>query len=287
MANCPACGCQISSASRFCPMCGVTVKEDAVRAQKGELNPVDPVQPPRPDDELIRSYAGLNRCGAGVIRALRVLAAVLTIVIALCGIVYGILLLVDGSTLRGVISLILGPGVGLLLYVIMTIGIILYENISFIARYTETQNRISAAQLELLSNMATTQNESLALARQSVELLKVMDGSLFDSAKLTERQTELLEKLVESQKANDQRMADLRTSSEQLAQTAAAHIRGSQNWRSSTRQFAHAIALAVAQLPDRIRDALSDAPQEPLPDMDEILSDMDAPSGEEESTDET
>ena len=272
-AKCPACGCQMSAASRFCPMCGVVVKENAVNAQRGDIPAAAAVEPPCPNDELLRKYAGLNRCGAGIIRMLRVLATILTVVIGLCGIAYGILLLVNGSVLHGVVSLILGPSVGVLLYVIMTIGIILYENISFIARYTETQNRISAAQLELLGSMATVQNESLAVARQSVELLRVMDGSLFDAAKQAERQTEVLEQLAESRKENDLLMAELRESTARLAKTADEHISGSRNWRSSTREFAQAIAIAVSQLPDRIKDALGGTAQEENT-SDDIIPDL-------------
>ncbi len=257
MTNCPSCGCRVSGVSRFCPMCGVIIRKDAVEARFGESGEIPEIQPPQTNEPLLRSYAGLNCCGANVIKALKILAIMLSIVIGVCGVVYGVMLLMDGSKLQGIISLVLGPGVGLLLYVLMSLGIFLYENISLVARQTETQNRISIAQLELINDMVRVQKEELALARQNAELLRVMDGVCFDAAKQAERQTELLDKITEAQRAGEQKLISIKVSSEQLAQTLTAYEKNSHSRHSSTRQFAHAIALAMAQLPGRIREALN------------------------------
>lgn len=256
MTNCPSCGCRISGASRFCPMCGVTVRQEAVDARFGALAEIPETDPPKPNETLLRSYAGLNCCGAGVIRALKALAVLLSVVIGICGVVYGVMLLMDGSKLQGIISLVLGPGVGLLLYVLMSLGIFIYENISFIARQTETQNRISISQLELINDMLRLQKEELALTKQNSELLKVIDGSCFDAVKQAEAHTELLDKLNEAQRAGEQKLIAIKNSSEQLARTLNDYENTARSRQSNTRQIAHAIALAISQLPDRIRDAL-------------------------------
>lgn len=256
MTNCPSCGCRISGASRFCPMCGVTVRQEAVDARFSTIAEISETDPPKPNESLLRSYAGLNCCGAGVIKALKALAVMLSVVIGICGVVYGVMLLMDGSKLQGIISLVLGPGVGLLLYVLMSLGIFIYENISFIARQTETQNRISVAQLELINDMLRLQKEELVLTKQNSELLKVMDGACFDMVKQAEANTELLDKLSEAQRAGEQKLIAIKSSSEQLSRTLTDYEKNAHSWHSNTRQFAHAIALAVSQLPDRILEAL-------------------------------
>ena len=238
-------------------MCGEVVRQEAVNARFGAVEEIPQTDPPKPNESLLRSYAGLNGCGAGVIRSLKALAVMLSVVIAVCGIVYGVMLLMDGSRLQGIISLVLGPGVGLLLYVLMSLGIFIYENISFIARQTETQNRISVAQLELINDMLRLQKEELALVNQNSELLKVMDGTCFDMVKQAEAQTELLDKLSEAQRAGEQKLIAIKASSEQLARTLTDYEKNSHSRHSNTRQFAHAIALAVSQLPDRIKAAIS------------------------------
>jgi len=279
MATCPVCGCQISVAARFCPMCGATLREDAANARLGGAE-VAPVELPEPNDQIIRRYVGLNRCGAGVIRALRILLVVTSVVFAICGIVYGVMLLLDGNTLHGVASLILGPGIGLLFYVVMTIGIILYENISFIARHTETQNRIAAAQLELIQNLASSQRENLALSQQTVDLLKVMDGDRFDAAKLAERQTELLEKLIENQQTNEHRLAEIRDISERLIKSAANNVKETQTWHSGTKQYARAIALAIAQISDRLKSIAGSGPSAGESDASDAAPQDDIPTAE-------
>ncbi|MBE6760166.1 MAG: zinc ribbon domain-containing protein [Ruminococcaceae bacterium] len=255
--NCPSCGCQMSGAARFCPMCGVIIRQDAVDARFGKLPEVPLTEPPLPDETLLRRYAGLNHCGAGIVRALKVLAALLAVVIGVCGVVYGVMLLLDRNTLQGIISLVLGPGIGLLLYVTLSFGIVLYENISFIARQSEMQNRISAAQLELVNDMLHAQKEELEMTRQNSELLRVLDGTAFDAVKQAERQNELLDRLTEIQRAGEQKLISIKDSTEQLNRLFAGYEKSSHTWRSNARQFSHAVALAVSQLPERIRRALA------------------------------
>lgn len=283
MVLCPSCGCRISGASRFCPMCGVTLKENAVNARFGEPGEAAEVCMPQANENLLDQFEGVNRCGVGVIRLMRVLAALAAVVIALGGIIGGIMLLVSGNNVPGILLLVLGPVAALFLFMLMTIGIVQYENISLIARNTESQNFIGAAQLELLCGLARSQNESLELSRQTIELLRAMDEDIFDISKQTERHTELLEKLTESQRLSEQRLADIKYAGEQLSRTASAHVQSARSWRSNTRQFAHAIALSVSQLPERLRrmlagetDAADDAPDGQADEMqfEEFAEDM-------------
>jgi len=122
-----------------------------------------------------------------------------------------------------------------------------------VARNTETQNLIGTAQLELIYGIAKTQNESLELARHTADLLRTMDEDLFDVSKQAERQTELLEKLAESQKLNERRLEDIKHMSEQLSRTSSAHVQSARSWHSDTLQLARSIALSVSQLPEKLR----------------------------------
>ncbi len=270
MAMCPSCGCRISGASRFCPMCGVVLKENAFNARFGEPEEAAEVCMPQANENLLDQYEGVNRCGVGVIRLMRVLSVLAAVAIALGGIVAGIMLLVTGKNVPGILLLVLGPVGSLFLFMLMTIGIVQYENVSLIARNTETQNFIGTAQLELLCSLARSQSESIELSRKTIELLRTLDEDVFDISKQTEQHTELLAKLAESQKLSEQKLADIKYAGEQLAKTASSHVQSAQSWRSNTRKFAHAIALSVSQLPERLRSMLSGETDDKDIDLPEI-----------------
>jgi len=251
-------------------MCGVILKENAFNARFGELEEAAEVCMPHANEDLLDRYEGVNRCGVGVIRLMRVLSVLAAVAIAVGGIVVGVMMLIAGKNVPGILLLVLGPVGALFLFMLMTIGIVQYENISFIARNTETQNFIGTAQLELLCNLARSQSECIELSRKTIELLNTLDEDVFDISKQTELQTGVLEKLAKSQKLNEQKLADIKYAGEQLARTASSREQSAQSWRTSTKQFAQAIAVSVSQLPERLRCILSGEKVEENVELPEI-----------------
>ncbi len=218
---------------------------------------------PQANESLLDRFEGVNRCGVGVIRLMRVLAALLTVIICLGGIVGGILLLVSGSKALGVTALVFGPLGGLTLFLLMTIGIVQYENISLIARNTESQNFIGTAQLELLCRLARSQNENIELTRQTIELVRALDENVYDQAKNSERQAELLEHLEESQRMCRQNLIEITEIGKQLSAAASDHELSTKTWRSDAGELAHAIVRSVSQLPERLRSVLAGGGESP------------------------
>lgn len=258
MAYCPSCGCKTAEAARFCPMCGVVIYQEAVSAR---TVPDDGVprraEVPQPNDRLIEGYATRSSCGLTTSKAMRVLAVLFAILLGTAGVVGGVMLLVKGQLVGGVLAIAAGIVGALLVYFLMHIGMVSFENLSLIARGMETQHRITVAQLELLSHMELLQDESLRLSRQTVELLKVIDGDRFDAAKQAERQTELLDKLTEQQAEQARRLAELKAGSDAAMKVVEPAIQDVRSWKTESHRFIHAVALAISQLPDRLRDAIA------------------------------
>lgn len=258
MAYCPSCGCRTAEAARFCPMCGVMINQDAVNARLSQDDGVPRrAEVPQPNERLIEGYTTPGSHGLSTARAMRVVSVLLAILLAVAGIAGGVMLLSSGSVAGGILMIVLGIIAALLIYFLLHIGIVAFENISVIARGVETQHRISTAQLEVLSHMALLQDESLRLNRQTVELLKVIDGDRFDAAKQAECQTALLDKLTEQQREQAQRLSELRSSGEAVLQLARPLAQSLQSWKTESHRFIHGVALAISQLPERLRDVLT------------------------------
>ncbi len=268
MAYCPSCGCKTAEAARFCPMCGVVIYQEAVSARAvPEEGAPRRAEVPQPNDRLVEGYATRSSCGLTTSKAMRVLAVLFAILLGTAGTVGGVMMLVNGQIIGGVLSIAGGIVGALLVYFLMHIGMVAFENLSLIARGMETQHRITAAQLELISRMELLQNESLRLNRQTVELLKVIDGDRFDAAKQTERQTELLDKLTEQQAEQARRLAELKAGSDAAMKVVEPAIQDVRSWKTESHRFIHAVALAISQLPDRLRDAIvGDKAAEPSED---------------------
>ena len=205
------------------------------------------------------------------------LILLLAILLGVGSVVCGIMMLANGSVIPGVLVIVLGIVAALLIYFLLHIGIVTFENISVIARGVETQHRIATAQLEVLSSINLAQSESLRLEKQSVELLKVIDGDRFDAAKQAECQTALLDKLTEQQREQAQRMSELTNSSDAMMQLTAPLAQSLQSWKNESHRFIQGVALAISQLPDRIRDAIAG---EKNTGHDDLRASDDAPAGE-------
>lgn len=287
MQMCPSCGCRMSGVSRFCPMCGVTVNPDAVYAARDIGEPELSCRLPEPDSELTESYSGDRSCGRGIIKALRIIAAVISVLAAVSGIITGIAHIINANFLPGVLTVLGGIIAGLLLYFLLIIWLVRYENISVIARNSETQLRLSAAQLELLAEIAAKQNEEMRLSRQSVELLKVIDGDRFDAAKQAEKQTELLKALAEHQRETAACTGEVKNSINALSVLAKASSQRMETWRSNYQRFTHAVALAISQLPERIRDVVRAEPDNADDTEAALNADSDVSFGEETSAENT
>lgn len=258
MANCPSCGCRTAEAARFCPMCGVVINQEAVDARMDRVDGVPRrAEVPQPNERLVESYTTTESCGSGVAKAMRVLAALLAILTTVGAIAGGVMVMTEGEAAGGILIIIGGLLAALLIWFLLYVGVVAFENISIIARGTETQQRLSAAQLELMSTMILSQEESLRLNRQTVELLKVIDGERFDAAKQAESQTALLDKLTEQQQEQAARLAELKASGDAFNRLAVSHVQSMQSWKSESHRFIHAVALAISQLPDRLRDAIN------------------------------
>jgi len=290
MAYCPSCGCRTAEAARFCPMCGFTINENAVRARMDTEEPTPRrAEVPQPNEQLVEGYATTSSCGTGTAKAMRVLVLLLVILLGLGCLAGGIIALTSGAAAAGILILVLGVIAVPLLWFVMHTGVVLFENVSAIARGIETQHRISAAQIELLSGISRLQEDSLRLNCQTVELLKVMDGDRFDAAKQAECQTAMLDRLVEQQQEHSRQLTEMKNSADSLVRLAQPHVQSFQSWKNETHRFAHAVALAISQLPDRLRSVLNG--EQPGPSADEESpADMgqdlcqdtpDAPAGDE------
>ncbi len=258
MAYCPSCGCRTAEAARFCPMCGVVINQEAVNARRLPENAAPRrAEVPQPNERLIEGYTTRSSCGSSTARAMRVLAVLFTALLGVGCASAGVMMLMRRQLTVGVLLIAAGVIGALLIYFLLHIGIVIFENISLMARGMETQHRITTAQLEILSSMALHQDESLQLERQSVELLKVMDGERFDAAKQAECQTALLDRLAEQQKEQAQRLAELRSSGDAMLQLVRPLSQSLQSWKNESHRFVQGVALAIAQLPDRLRDAIA------------------------------
>lgn len=293
MKSCPSCGCEVSAVSRFCPICGAVLNDLVQQAYRQEEEP-EPVCIPVPEDELPPAFEAQESYGRSVITAMRVITAVLSILIGLAGTAFGVYYIIKGLTVPALIWIFGGLVSAFLLFFILCILIIRYENISFIARHAEEQNRISLSQLELLRQLNERQAENTQLSQTMLALLRTMDGDRFDAFKQAEQQNATLEKLLKAQGECSDKLSRLRETDELLGKGALPCLKKTQTVGETIEQLVRECAAAVSSLPERLRGLFAPSAVPENEDADsnegcagagETCADSDSPDNETDGSD--
>ncbi len=167
MKNCPVCNINLPDDEIYCPTCGELL---LVCGQPSERRRVVPaISGSLPTAMTMKDIMLGKQYGKRTVKALRVLAIIASVLLGLAMIVCGVLIMTglqdfgltkDQGMLVGIAALPTGIILGLLVYFILNISLIKYENISLIGRNTEAQLCLLENQSALLSTIMTTVAET-------------------------------------------------------------------------------------------------------------------------------
>lgn len=260
MKSCQFCNCEIPSGSRFCPICGQTLNADAHAAYSPLPEPPKPASFPAHDSDDLSAFETRYTYGATFCTVLRVISVIISVLVFAAAVVFGTICIIDAKILAGCAVIGCGLVGAFVIFFLLNIGVIFFENLSLTGRNTETQYRISLAQLEILGRISAAQEESLQLNRCALNLLKTIDGECFDSGKQQERQTELIEKLMllQIESSEDvhktcERVATLKESSDAIAKAYAINSQKVSSWRRGMDVAVKSCAAGILSLSERMK----------------------------------
>lgn len=189
MSSCAKCNRELPQGARVCKYCGADVRPESVFFPGVPAPSVNRVRV-NLASEPAHSY------GVSMIKAMRVLAVVLSAASAVGMAVYGGVTIHGGSVLPGILMIVGGIVLGFALYFLFCMGIIFYENVSMVGFNTEKSQLIADNSIHLLQQMIVEQKNQLDDLRRQTEMLEQLVDEQEERAEVSDERNTLLRQLI-------------------------------------------------------------------------------------------